>query len=414
MDNFGGIFDGVNSFTLTKYGSEHWYQWGSVLNIAGLVVAPNAWWGIYLPKSPNTVTFQTGARHYTWGSPNFGTLDMTAEDDVRIHNEWEVGFIGTARYGGTMTLNGNIIFRSNRPDMTAKVDSTVGGVGSIQKDNDHTLLLTGTNTYTGNTTINDGVVRIVHVDSPLGTSIGNQTYVNSGGSLEVDYDQVGIYLTEALTLNGFGHNNQGALFSNTAHPGPDMNNIITLGSDASISCASRIDHINLMTDNGGGYTLFKKGAGELVRGGLANFKCLAIDEGAYTVTTDDALPGGAGTSVTNNSVLTLWAQLDINNSPNLILNDGSLYSVASGASRSYINGTAVINGDINMQSWRVRHTNDMAISGSGVLTFASIVDTPDDASYTFSGNNTYTGTNRVGNGGAGGGKMTLVQPQHLV
>jgi len=180
IDNFGGIFDGVNSFTLTKYGAEHWYQWNSAVNIAGLTVAPNAWWGNHLPTSPGPVIFQANSRHYTWAERNLGILDMTLEDGVQFHNDWEPCCIGTVTYGGSMTLNGTVHFYSSRADHLVRINAVIDGVGSIEKYNDHILALANANTYTGNTTVNGGTVR---VESNSGLGSGNVTIGN--GSLDV-------------------------------------------------------------------------------------------------------------------------------------------------------------------------------------------------------------------------------------
>ena len=57
--------------------------------------------------------------------------------------------------------------------MTATISSTLAGTGGLVKSGAGTVVLTGTNTYTGSTTINAGTIRISS-DYNLGNGAGER------------------------------------------------------------------------------------------------------------------------------------------------------------------------------------------------------------------------------------------------
>lgn len=68
------------------------------------------------------------------------------------------------------------------PGVTATLNTTVTGSGSLKKRDFGTLILGGTNTYTGGTTLSEGVLQ-VSSDSNLGDASGGLTF--NGGTLRV-------------------------------------------------------------------------------------------------------------------------------------------------------------------------------------------------------------------------------------
>ncbi|MBT5903582.1 MAG: hypothetical protein HOH58_15895, partial [Opitutaceae bacterium] len=116
---------------------------------------------------------------------------------------------------------------SNTVEFTGSKDPVTGS-GGFTKIGDGTLIFSGAHTFTGAVTVTTGVVSVRHATG-LGTTAGGVT-VASGAALEL---QGGISIgAEALTLNGTGISNNGALrnFSGTnSYAGA-----ITLGSDTEI------------------------------------------------------------------------------------------------------------------------------------------------------------------------------------
>ena len=138
---------------------------------------------------------------------------------------------GVNTYGGLVTLGsatriqsdaGTLLLTNTGTITGATFGLTVGGAGNtiinsiigtttgtLTKDGTGTLRLTGANTFTGNTTISNGVVNIQNATG-LGTVAGTAS-VAAGAALQL---QGGITVgAKPLTLNGTGVSTDGALRS---------------------------------------------------------------------------------------------------------------------------------------------------------------------------------------------------------
>ncbi len=159
---------------------------------------------------------------------------------------------------GGMTANG-ATFIATDPGVTATINATIGGTGSINKQNLGTLVLNGPNTYSGGTTITAGVVEVGN-NTALGAVTGGVT-IQNGATLRAGV--TGLVIGNAITTNG----------------------VATVDSGTGVFTLSN-------TINGPG-SITKINSGELILGGNNLFNGLNIDAGRVTVKTDTA--AGIGT-----------------------------------------------------------------------------------------------------------------------
>ena len=331
-----------------------------------------------------------------WGGPaKTVSLDLSGSNSGTIAGNIDVrfglsnGFVTDVGADDTLTLSGTL-------------STGAGGGAGITKEGDGTLVMTGNNTYAGNTTIREGVVKITTKNALGSTAQG--TIVEDGATLELNQGDGGN--NEPTTISGSGVGGIGAIYSTGGNS--DIHGTITLATNAVIGGTARLDHGGAITDNDNGYTLTKIGNFDFVRGGSMNVAAFVIDQGSYTCTGNSGLPGSSSTvTVNSGSQLTLWSSLTVANEPNIVLNDGKYAANRNIPVSSSINGTMNLNGSVEFQSWAVAHTVNSDISGTGDLTIKSIINNQDSASYTFAGDNTYSNATAIGTGASGVGKMTL-------
>ena len=102
------------------------------------------------------------------------------------------------------------------------------GAGTVTKDGAGTLTLTADNTYTGATTVSDGILAITHANA-LGTTAG-ASICCSGATLSISN---GINVPEPITISGTGDSSVGAIrFTGGANT---YSGAIILGANATIS-----------------------------------------------------------------------------------------------------------------------------------------------------------------------------------
>src|SRR5439155_4400414 len=122
------------------------------------------------------------------------------------------------------------------PDL--KIDAQLIGAGGFTKNGVGEVSLTAANIYTGQTTVNDGLL-LVDNSSALGTT-ANGTVVNSGAVLALRF---GVDIpAEALTLAGTGQSGFGALSSSFGSN--SWAGTVTLSANATISVDAG-DFLNL-------------------------------------------------------------------------------------------------------------------------------------------------------------------------
>ncbi len=164
------------------------------------------------------------------------SLSMASGSTLDASGDWTAAAATLGGSGATI----------NQTAGTGQLDA-VSGAGGLSKDGDGTVLLTGENTYAGQTTVNGGILLVAHGGALGDTSAG--TVVGGGGQLRLDG---GITLPggEAITISGASGG--GAIYNLD-----DTNNIdglVSLGGNATV----RVDDDRLRLRGGvavGGSTL---------------------------------------------------------------------------------------------------------------------------------------------------------------
>ncbi|EEM0695925.1 autotransporter outer membrane beta-barrel domain-containing protein, partial [Salmonella enterica] len=291
-------------------------------------------------------------------------------------------------------------------------DNAISGSGQVVKSGDETLTLSGSNTYTGGTTINDGTLIATSVDA-LGSGDVTDNAVlelNTGGDFDNAISGSGQVVksgNETLTLSGTNSYTDGTLISGGTLVATNLEALGTgdVTNNATLELNTGGDFINNIGGTGrveksGDETLTLSGSNTYTGGTL-------ISGGTLVATNVEALGTG---DVTDNAVLELNTGGDfINNiggtgrveksgDDTLTLSGSNSYTggtLISGGTLVATNVDALGSGDVTDNATLELNTGgtfDNAISGSGQVVKSG------DETLTLSGANSYTGGTLISSG----------------
>jgi autotransporter-associated beta strand protein len=189
--------------------------------------------------------FLTGGGTVTLsGSNNFGGTTVIKSGALQVGAGGNSGSLGP----GIVTNNGALVF--SRSDSALNVTSAISGSGTVIQNGSGSTILSGTNLYTGSTTINSGKLYLNGPNSTLavsiatGATLGGSGSITSGlvtvsnsGSLEAGFGGLG-----SLTMAGLTFNNNASIV---------VANVGNYGSLAAIG----VTGINALTASGGGNSI---------------------------------------------------------------------------------------------------------------------------------------------------------------
>ncbi|EAS6302382.1 autotransporter-associated beta strand repeat-containing protein [Salmonella enterica] len=358
-----------------------------------------------------------------------GTFDnaISGSGQVVKSGDETLTLSGTNTYSGGTLISGGTLVASNvealgTGDVTNNAvlelntggtfDNAISGSGQVVKSGDKTLTLSGSNTYTGGTTINDGTLVANDVNA-LGT--GDVTddatlELNTGGDFDNAISGSGQVVKsgdDTLTLSGTNSYTGGTTISGGTLV---ATNVDVLGT-GDVTNSSTLE-----LNTGGDFDNAISGSGQVVKSGDETLTL----SGSNTYTGGTLISGGTlvasnvealGTGdVTNDAVLELNTGGTFDNAisgSGQVVKSGDETLTLSGAN-SYTGGTLISSGTLVANDVNALGTGDVtddatlelntggdfdnAISGSG-----QVVKSGDDT-LTLSGTNSYTGGTTISGG----------------
>lgn len=244
-------------------------------------------------------------------------------------------------WSGPVTLASATTITSQQ--QTLELSGVVSGSGALTVAGPgNSVRFSGTNTYTGPTTVNSAILDVRN-SSGLGSS--SSVTVASGAQLQINGS---LTLNRPLTINGSGISNDGALLANSGNStwsGPITLNVTEVGVNTGLTLTLSGTVTGPVGPAG---VLAKVGGGTLVLAAANTFSGTAVSTGTLDVTNSGAVTG-QGLFISPNAQLRLDGGVSINPA-SVTLNGGA----GSGVIFSNT-GTNVIN------------ASSMTISGSNLI-----------------------------------------------
>ena len=322
--------------------------------------------------------------------------------DIVLSN---TGIITGATFG--LTLDGTAPASS-----LASIIGTTSG--TVTKNGTGTWMLSGANSYTGLTMINDGTLMLGAAggatNTPLGTTDAG-TIVASGATLDLNGFSLGT--AEPLTLNGTGAGGAGAL-TNSSATAARYKGLITLDSDSSIIADNGLLTLNVASGNS------ISGTNNITFGGTGNITVadpIATGSSTLTKTGTGTLTLGmtntyTGGTTINDGTLILGHLTNTLSNTGSVTVDGGILNI--GTNNDTVGAIKLTNGSITGStgvltgtSYTVNNTTGTTtisaiLGGTGVLTKLNA------GTLILSGENTYTGVTTISGGTLRAGSSTAL------
>ncbi|EGX3498203.1 autotransporter outer membrane beta-barrel domain-containing protein [Salmonella enterica] len=348
-----------------------------------------------------------------------GRVEKSCDDTLTLS--------GSNTYTGGTTISGGTLIASNvdalgtgdvTNDATLELntggtfDNAISGSGQVVKSGDETLTLSGSNTYTGGTTINDGTLVATSVEALGSGDVTNDAVLalNTGGDFANNIGGTGSVVKsgdETLTLSGTNSYTGGTLISGGTLVATNVEALGTgdVTNNATLELNTGGDFTNNISGNG---QVVKSGDETLTLSGTNSYTGgTTISGGTLVATNVEALGSG---DVTDDATLELNTGGTFDNAisgSGQVVKSGDKMLTLSGAN-SYSGGTLISDGTLVASNVEALGTGDVtddatlelntggdfdnAISGSGQVVKSG------DKTLTLSGANSYTGGTTISGG----------------
>ena len=302
---------------------------------------------------------------------------------------------GANTWGGPIVLVSDATIDSGAVGQPLTLAGPIGGAAGLTKVGAGTLTLSGSNSYTGVTTVANGTLRL-QSSGGLGTggAGGGGTTIANGAALQLEGAIV--VANETLSLSGTGIAGTGALHSTAGNN--QWNGAIVLASDSAIAAADG-STLTMGGNTGGSGELTKVGTGTLVFPNSNSYTgTTTIQQGVLSIASGGALGTvAAGTVVADGAQLQLQGSMAVNEP--LVLNglgvddSGALHATGT-------TFTVTLSGPVTFAAPGSR----IGVDAGGTMTLAAPaggiggLQKVGAGTLTLAGNNTYTGTTTVSGG----------------
>ena len=334
---------------------------------------------------------------------NAAVVDNGAASSLLVQGSGTSRLTGANTYSGPTVINeGELVIDSLH---NQSLSGSISGTGSFSKDGTNTLVISGANSYEGVTTISDGIVYAENNSAfgatSSGTTIEPGATLEVGGTIAENSFNLG---SEMITVSGTGYNGAGAIINDVGGTQYSAIRQMTLAGDVTLSSNVRWD----MRNSGGAANLYMNGY-DITKIGGNYFILVAteVDPGAGNIDIQEGSFGPETSARMNgdsNNVMTVrsGATFDFYHhygqpvAWSMYMEDGARFNSRAGDApdRNNWNGPVTLAGtSIMAGSAGSSYRFNGQISGSG-----GIEKQGDATVYLNHTNNTYTG-NTVVNGG---------------
>ena len=241
-----------------------------------------------------------------------------------------------ASLSGTISLNtASAVGGANQVTLSGVISG-----GQLTKVGSGTTILSGNNTFTGDSLVSNGVLRITHANG-LGTTAGSNIVV-SGAAVEISG---GISSAERMAINGTGISANGALRS--------ISGANTFSGDIALGAASSVgvdaDSLAMSGIISGAFSLTKVGSGLLTLSTANTFSDGLVIQDGRVNSSGNAASLGAGSVTLGHTSGSADAHLSF-----------------SGSGRTHANNLTVASGSSGVST--ITNTANVSISLSGTVT----------------------------------------------